>query len=384
MTESINTQSTSNVSAKIDDRVLSQGATTRRVLRAELIRNQHNTDACVKVAIVHQRKSAKDDWSDIPAEPLTKMKAGDIMKLSLDTEETLKLREELNCLYDLYKEKGIPSGKRTLVVGDESEVIKTSSDRARLIKKMLDHNHAEELWSQLVEFNPDLAMTLCQTRIHHQRVAAVKEFEQAIVDGRKENYWQDFFEKHTWIFGYGLDYRILRTVQSQPNYGGTSLSGRGGQRGDFLVATDADVRFTVLAEIKTPDTRLLERECYRNGAFSPTMELSGGVSQVQANCHQWEIQGARTDENRDRLSRDSIHTIFPKGIIVIGHTNQLCGHDQRASFERYRRNTTNPEIITFDELFARAKFIVNHQASQVELTDEDRVAPQNAVFTMEF
>ena len=22
--------------------------------------------------------------------------------------------------------------------------------------------------------------------------------------------WQDFFEKQTWVFGYGLDYRIMR------------------------------------------------------------------------------------------------------------------------------------------------------------------------------
>jgi hypothetical protein len=32
--------------------------------------------------------------------------------------------------------------------------------------------------------------------------------------------------------------------------------------------------------------------------------------------------------------------------------------DRHRSFELFRRNTANPEIITFDELFERARFIV--------------------------
>ena len=34
--------------------------------------------------------------------------------------------------------------------------------------------------------------------------------------------------------------------------------------------------------------------------------------------------------------------------------------DKLRSFELLRKNTSNPEIITFDELYERAKFIVHH------------------------
>jgi hypothetical protein len=34
--------------------------------------------------------------------------------------------------------------------------------------------------------------------------------------------------------------------------------------------------------------------------------------------------------------------------------------EQYRSFELYRRNTAWPEIITFDELYERASYIVNH------------------------
>jgi hypothetical protein len=82
------------------------------------------------------------------------------------------------------------------------------------------------------------------------------------------------------------------------------------------------------------------------------------VSQLQANCREWEIEGSRTDENRDLLEKQQVFTFQPKGILVIGQTGQLDILDKRNTFECFRRNLSNPEIITFDELLERARFIV--------------------------
>jgi len=73
-----------------------------------------------------------------------------------------------------------------------------------------------------------------------------------------ESKWQSFFEKNKWIFGYGLDYHILRQEQAQPHYGGDRVDGQGGQRGDYLTSTMGDLSFTVLVEIKTPVAPLLQ------------------------------------------------------------------------------------------------------------------------------
>ena len=60
-------------------------------------------------------------------------------------------------------------------------------------------------------------------------------------------------------------------------------------------------------------------------------------------------------ENQELLK--NIYTVSPKGIIIIGNTEQLIDLSKRGSFERFRREMHNPEIITYDELYERAKFI---------------------------
>jgi hypothetical protein len=54
---------------------------------------------------------------------------------------------------------------------------------------------------------------------------------------------------------------------------------------------------------------------------------------------------------------------MPKSFLVVGSLQEFAGdhgvnQDQYRSFELFRRNVNSPEIITFDELFERARFIV--------------------------
>jgi hypothetical protein len=372
MSDSYKTTSTSKVSAKVEDRELSVGKTTRRIIRSELVDNPKNSDACVKITILHQRKKPNDGWEDIESTPLTTMKAGEIMKLGLDSAETLKLLEELQNLYAIHDEKGIPKGEREIVVGFNTEIIKTDPQRAKVIQALLHQGYSEEVWQELVKHEPDLATKLCMFRLHQNRVTAFNEFRDSLTLEKDENYWQKFFEKNTWIFGYGLNYKFLTAVQNQPHYGGTMVSGAGAQKGDFLVASTADVRFTVLVEVKKPNSPLLARE-YRNGAFPPGAELSGGIAQVQTNCRKWEMDGARTEENREALAAQNISSVQPKGILIVGHTKQLDNQAKKASFELLRRSLVNPEILTFDELFERARYFVEHdnQAQTENESDED-------------
>ena len=58
------------------------------------------------------------------------------------------------------------------------------------------------------------------------------------------------------------------------------------------------------------------------------------------------------------MKEERIYTYEPRGILVVGHLAQLDHANKRATFELYRRNLLNPEIITYDELLARAKYTV--------------------------
>uniref|UniRef100_UPI0013ECC5F3 Shedu immune nuclease family protein n=1 Tax=Paludisphaera soli TaxID=2712865 RepID=UPI0013ECC5F3 len=196
------------------------------------------------------------------------------------------------------------------------------------------------------------------TKLHEIREAAVNEFFEKMESDWQEADWQAFFKRNTWIFGYSLDYRFVSSVVDQPYYGGKQVTGRDGQRGDFLAASEADHRFTVLVEIKRPDSLLVDDELYRNKVHRLGDDLVGGVAQLQSSCRTWEVEGSRTDDNRERMREFACHTLQPKGILIIGCTTQLDDQAKRSTFELFRRNLQNPEIITFDELHERARHLL--------------------------
>lgn len=353
--DTYSTNSNSRVTAQVEDRVLSQGPSTRKVLRATIHENPSDPDAIVRITLVQQRKAQADLWTDEGGPPRGALEAGEAAKFTLSSAATLALRRELEALYEIYEQRGIPRGKQRLVVFPEEQAIRTDRNRASAIRQLLESVDRDGLWPELLAQVPDLAARLGQMAAQRQRADGLRRFEQMLDGEHHEGAWQDFLDANTWIFGYGLNYQVQRTVQSQPNYGGAGVDRRGGRRGDYLQATDGAVRFTVLLEIKTPQTKLLGAE-YRNGAYGASKDLAGAISQVQTNCHVWQMEGARTPRNHEIL--DGVLTVQPRGILVIGHASQLDGYDRKVAFELLRRNTIDPEIITFDELHARARFIV--------------------------
>jgi hypothetical protein len=133
-------------------------------------------------------------------------------------------------------------------------------------------------------------------------------------------------------------------------------------RGDYLLRSNAVAKFTCIVEIKKPTTPLLTHKKgeiieYRSGVCLISNEIAGGVAQVQANCKTWQ-KSALESKNDRGLHSSNIHTVQPRGILVIGNTAELTSDASVETFELHRRNLINPEIITFDELLERAKFIV--------------------------
>ena len=62
--------------------------------------------------------------------------------------------------------------------------------------------------------------------------------------------------------------------------------------------------------------------------------------------------------------------IQPESFLVIGSLNEFLtdtgvNEDKLRSFELFRKNIISPEIITFDELYERARFIVEYNENTV-------------------
>lgn len=197
-----------------------------------------------------------------------------------------------------------------------------------------------------------------------QRKKRLADFESQITAKRSESWWQTFFEKNKWIFGYGLNYVILRSEQAQPRVGGTGLDGSGEAIADFMMATTGDVRFTVLVEIKTPDTPLLAGTApVRSGAWSLSRDLTDALTQVQGSAEMWSQVGSRNPKNVRQLESRNIYTIKPKGILVIGRLDEAKNSSEKlTTFELFRQSVHGAEIIAFDELLERARYIVKHRS----------------------
>lgn len=360
--------STSRQSAAVEQQVLSlrrkdDGSLTRRIIEPLIVDNPNNPEASLKITFSHQRRrAAGHPWEEEPAFNLATMRAGDQVRLTLSSEETLALFQDLRRLYEVGAQ-GVMRGEHLITIVDEQEAAILRGSAKEIVEKLIEMN-GPDIFSIIDSIEPDLLTAAAVARTHAARRSALSTFETEIDGGWAEGQWQRFFEDNPWIFGHGLDYRFLVSAQNQPNYGGANVAGRGGARGDFLMATEGDARFAVLVEIKKPATPLLAAREYRNGAWQIASELTGGVVQLQANCHHWDTEGAALRANQRWLHERGIEVTQPKGILLVGHLRQLDTEDKRASFERFRRNLWNPEVLTYDELLARARFLVEQGAAQ--------------------
>jgi len=277
------------------------------------------------------------------------------IKASVSLEDCHENFWQLIAFLQSLREIDIPRERFSLVSQTEREIV--SALRGRGTASIVS------IIKQLSELG-DISLTPKDINSLLRRREKLNEFKKALTDhSSDENWWQNFFDQNKWIFGYGLNYQILKHQQSQPYYGGTRVDGKGAQRGDNLMSTAGDLNFTVLVEIKTPATPLLQGEKeIRNGAWSLSKNLTDALSQIQANIQMWERYGSEQPENRDRFDKSSVFTVKPKGIIVIGSLKQLSGsRSQHETFQRFRQSIHGVEIITFDELFERAKFIVENE-----------------------
>jgi hypothetical protein len=193
---------------------------------------------------------------------------------------------------------------------------------------------------------------------------ALVEFENLLSDMTAEREWQQFFERNSWIFGHGLNYVSLDKVGDSLESTTTGSSfDTAGKRADGLISTRAAISQYVLVEIKRDSTDLLRTSEYRRGCWGVSDELSNAVTQTQKTVFEFSNNRFRDHlKNKDGSDSGRItYSVEPRSFLVIGNLHQLIGNDDKiACFELYRRNIRSPEIITFDELFYRARCIVEN------------------------
>ena len=246
-----------------------------------------------------------------------------------------------------------------------------------------------EQTSKLIIENQDLFLDLFKSDITKADIIALgyrkKQldiFNKLLTDGdffiahkskngidKDESVWQDFFERNTWIFGYGINYIFTSSLDGKKleqvvkGYDFKSS----GKRTDALLKTRGLISALCFVEIKKHNTPLLNNSKeYRADCWRVSDELSGSVSQIQKSV-QKAIKSIQTKtEIIDKAGNPTGEILFlynPKSYVVIGSLEEFkteigVNEEKYSSFEIFRNNLNQPEIITFDELYERAKFIV--------------------------
>ena len=195
------------------------------------------------------------------------------------------------------------------------------------------------------------------------------EYKNQIKADKDESVWQKFFESNTWIFGYGLNFIFTTNIDGkklEQVVKGFDFNSSG-KRTDALLKTRGIISALCFVEIKKHDTPLIyNSKPYRADCWRISDELSGSISQLQKTV-QKSIKALQTKiEIRDNVGNPTGEELFlynPKSYVVVGSLNEFktdngVNEEKYSSFEIFRNSLKQPDVITFDEFYERAKYIV--------------------------
>jgi Shedu protein SduA, C-terminal len=226
------------------------------------------------------------------------------VKASVDMGDCHKTFWDLISYFKSMKELAIPDESFSLVTKGAAQIVKAIGMRdPATIKSIIT----------MLSSSPGVAFSEQDVNELLQRRRRLAEFGDGLVKKWSEPLWQSFFERNKWIFGYGLNYVILRMEQSQAHVGGLGLDGSGEKIPDYLASTSGSVRFTVLVEIKTAESHLLAGTApHRSGAWSLGRDLTDALTQLQASIEEWSHYGSKHPRNKPLLDKGNIHTVKPR------------------------------------------------------------------------
>lgn len=176
----------------------------------------------------------------------------------------------------------------------------------------------------------------------------IASYEELLSKKTKEDTWQQLFNQNPFILSLAFGYPAIK-ISGQASVGGKRLSGDGEKITDYLIKNGITNNLALI-EIKKPSSPLLNKIAYRGSVFCASSELTGSVTQVLDQCYQLQKNIATIKDNNKLFDIESyaVHCI-----LIIGTMPK--DEDERKSFEIYRRNSKNVQIITFDELLLKLK-----------------------------
>lgn len=279
--------------------------------------------------------------------------------------------------------KGITA--RRLKILDDQEL---DPESIRSVKTLLSKEGGAELVETLINEGIISSKDIVNTSFRIRGVQLFKSLknipdywktyaaENVLKIHSEEKVWQFFFEKNQWIFGYGLDYRFQQILQREVHLSNAELDGSNTVIGDYLLG---DKFFTTFIELKKPSTPIFGNEKNRSNSWRLSNDLIDSVSQILEH----KASGLIRLQTPQYINGEPLEqkTYDSKVILIIGDWKEIENSKtiqeqeiKKKTFELFRKDSRNIEILTFDELFERACYIAEGK-NEPDLFIEDADLP---------
>ena len=183
----------------------------------------------------------------------------------------------------------------------------------------------------------------------------------------EEYIWHHFLKKNDWILGLNIDLKFVIEFLDEQKIGFEDSKGAGSPQTDLLGISE----FTTLVELKHTTTNIfkIEKSKGRANTWDFTSHFIEGVSQCLGQKFELDKsfdQKQFIKEDLTLLDKCGIQSVDPQSILLIGNkkrefpinTNDRTNLIKNKTLQRFRRNTRNIDVLTYDELFERAYHIV--------------------------
>jgi hypothetical protein len=343
-----------------DPIILREGPHVRLTFAPKLVDDPEHPNAKIEGTFVYQRKLKGDRWQN-QREYLSMVQAGEVRQLPISHTELRTLLDRLVPLYKLYdSSNGIAAAAPASEAHLPQTVDVAPTDTAHI--ETLDQSFLTKLlnWLATEQGQNTAAWLATEEPAHLPKLTAalglatLKVAHDHWLKNRansSEAFWQQTLEERNFVLSQLFAYPVL-AFGSKTYVGGKQFSNKGGKYPDLILSAPSTNSLLVL-EIKTPITRLLDKE-YRGGVFPFSGELQGAITQVlryrQALMRDFTSLTSES-ENRPTLGE-------PRCIVIAGSSNELTTIAHRECFELQRERLNGVSVITYDELFGKLNDLV--------------------------
>ena len=366
--------STSNKTIEAKALVLRENEKYRMLYIPKIVDRGDDWSNSIRGSVVVQKKLNTEKWSHIKEINLTNLKAGEWVKMNLESSELLLINEYSNKLREMCIKEGSLwkiENKQILILDEDVNkedikkiisALKESPNRNNIIIELLNDKNLIDLLFQNKEQIKEILSNISENNkkeifdeinlelINPKRLK--EKIDKKDEESEKESFWQKEFEKNPHILSVAIP-NMLQIIEDQTYMGGKRIDNRGSSIADFVYKKGIDN--VCIIEIKTPSTKIVENKKYRDNVYVLSQELISSIVQVKEQKDSF-MKDYNSIWRRSYEEGINFKAFAPKCYLIIGNTSDL-DTKQLESFNLFRNELRTVEIITYDELLAKMEIL---------------------------